>query len=926
MSTDMRTDLIDKNLGSHSSLFKRMMADLQIGKCSNTNNPLADLAGNEIKDISIAMMDAWAVVGDIISFYSRYSMLEGYIDTASEDFSVTQLAKLVGYKPKPPISSSTLLAYRIDESIGKVAIPTGSQVMSIPEEEGELPQIFETSEVLEASSEKNQIELCPMEVQSEDAIIEKLICDSSKLSIWINGSDHSVQEGFPVIFFNKGILNVCVIDSIEINTELNITKLDLALQDSSSMTTTISFDDESLQILLFEGTARCFGYSAPPRDSFYTMAQSGTTSYIKDVNVIIENNNLVIGDEVTISGVNRAGVKNSFLAKISGINGNKLTIEGYIPNDEFQPDSIEIKGNNVVNLKNNYYKRYINFTEERSIGIDQLNGKYKNWDTSDFSIVENSLSGTGIEMYSDFDIYLKGHNHSIAKDSIIMIQSEWGEDIQFKPMDETGASPRSSIQENTPAEVKVGLFSQSSLYKVSNHEETSRDGFATTAEVTGIKLYQPQEDNLKGYCLKKTKVFVGCKEVCLSGVPLPETINLHNQSELIINSTDDCLFKNHDLISINAETVCGDEFNCVAEIEKAENEERGGYINITLANKDKLPDKALKRNTVRIGGNIVPATHGETVLDEILGDGNATQVNQSFRLTRSPQTHLLTEYGIKGSLSVRVNDILWNRVDSFIESGSQDRSYVESIESDGTIRITFGDGEKGLRLPTGSENVKATYRTGAGSVGNVKVGQIQVSRSNTLGIEAVTNPEPARSGLDNKSSSSTKKEISTNIVNFDRIVSLVDLRLYLVSMAGVGRAVITCDDGVMKAFIACSDPQEFDNDTIERIEMMLKNKCDFDIQVEGVVLNAVMVCIQLKIDDRYRFDIVSEVLKERILDHFSYANMEINSPIQSCQIEGVAHKVDGVVSVAVDPIEKNNPFEGIMYISNVEVTEARAEV
>ena len=40
--------------------------------------------------------------------------------------------------------------------------------------------------------------------------------------------------------------------------------------------------------------------------------------------------------------------------------------------------------------------------------------------------------------------------------------------------------------------------------------------------------------------------------------------------------------------------------------------------------------------------------------------------------------------------------------------------------------MIFGNGQQGARLPTGTENVKARYRTGIGRPGNVKAGQISL--------------------------------------------------------------------------------------------------------------------------------------------------------------------------------------------------------
>ena len=61
--------------------------------------------------------------------------------------------------------------------------------------------------------------------------------------------------------------------------------------------------------------------------------------------------------------------------------------------------------------------------------------------------------------------------------------------------------------------------------------------------------------------------------------------------------------------------------------------------------------------------------------------------------------------------------------------------------------IIFGNGYKGARLPTGSENISAVYRTGIGKDGNVKAEQITLLAIKPLGVKEVINPLPATGGV-----------------------------------------------------------------------------------------------------------------------------------------------------------------------------------
>jgi hypothetical protein len=75
--------------------------------------------------------------------------------------------------------------------------------------------------------------------------------------------------------------------------------------------------------------------------------------------------------------------------------------------------------------------------------------------------------------------------------------------------------------------------------------------------------------------------------------------------------------------------------------------------------------------------------------------------------------------GIESTLEVRVNDVLWRESDHLSDLGPKDRNYLTRRDNEGNTFVIFGNGERGARLPTGVENVKALYRQGIGKAGNV---------------------------------------------------------------------------------------------------------------------------------------------------------------------------------------------------------------
>lgn len=150
----------------------------------------------------------------------------------------------------------------------------------------------------------------------------------------------------------------------------------------------------------------------------------------------------------------------------------------------------------------------------------------------------------------------------------------------------------------------------------------------------------------------------------------------------------------------------------------------GGAVNINEDGKGKVqlaPDtpafQSALRTPVTIFGNLVRATRGESVFNEVLGSG-VSQAFQSFTLGNKPLTYLnhpSAPNGRRSTLEVRVNGIKWKEVPSFFGIGPQDEVYIVRQNDEQETIITFGDGKTGARLPTGVDNVTATYRFGAGA-------------------------------------------------------------------------------------------------------------------------------------------------------------------------------------------------------------------
>src|SRR5947207_13638217 len=75
-------------VGTHSRFKESMLADLS----DHERQSLGRLRTRQDNDFSIALLDAWAMVADVLTFYQERIANEFYLRTASQRWSVLELA------------------------------------------------------------------------------------------------------------------------------------------------------------------------------------------------------------------------------------------------------------------------------------------------------------------------------------------------------------------------------------------------------------------------------------------------------------------------------------------------------------------------------------------------------------------------------------------------------------------------------------------------------------------------------------------------------------------------------------------------------------------------------------------------------------------------------------------------------------------
>lgn len=152
---------------------------------------------------------------------------------------------------------------------------------------------------------------------------------------------------------------------------------------------------------------------------------------------------------------------------------------------------------------------------------------------------------------------------------------------------------------------------------------------------------------------------------------------------------------------------------------------------------------------------LLPVRHSRSIVNEILGSSTG-EPNQVFPLANMPV--------ILESLSVQVNEggswLEWQQRDNFLYdldstgqitvANAESRDYVLQANETDQIAVLFGDGVYS-QIPAVGATIRASYRVGGNTVGNVSAGAIRKATTAIRLLDSVTNPQPAAGGTDRES-------------------------------------------------------------------------------------------------------------------------------------------------------------------------------
>ncbi|HEX7318180.1 MAG TPA: putative baseplate assembly protein [Pyrinomonadaceae bacterium] len=854
---------INYRVGTHSQ-FKRSM----LARLSDSARPaLLDLRTRDDDDFTVALIDAWAVVADVLTFYQERIANESYLRTATERVSVLELARIVGYEPARGVAAGTWLAFTVQTAPGtpgSAIVRTGVQVKSVPGQD-EKPQTFETVEEIEVRREWNALapRLTALRYPAQ-----------GDAHVYLQGTATNLKEGDALLFVGgerEGNTNSNVWDFLRVKTVV------------------ADFDAGRTLVTLDRGLGTRTPNTAPARSKVYAMRLRASFFGFN------------APDWRLLSDI----IKTNYLGIATG---TTLTTE----------QKREWPNFNI----------YTPPTTDSADGPVDLDAVYQQIKAASWVVLS---APEGVEVYgvtsaveaarADFGLSskttrlrLSGKNLSTFKNrvrtTVVFAQSEeltlaetplpepvWGDLIELGVAVEGLAAGKRLMVTGKPLSATLRLAGNTrglDLTLASDPERTvelSADEELTILSApTSVGAGQQQwhlltSDDHEGY-------LTGAADDFIYGPP-PGAALPNNKHLVILSGTD---------LETTSEVATLESTNA------ADGEHTKLILSEPLQN-------FYERATVVIAANVAQATHGESI-GEVLGGGDAARTNQSFKLRHAPLTYVSaqTETGAASTLKVRVNDLLWQEVPTLYGRGPGERVYVTKMHEDDSVTVHFGDGRNGARPPTGQENVTATYRKGLGREGLVREGQLSLLMTRPLGVKSVTNPMPATGGEDPESEESIRDAAPLTVLTLGRVVSLRDYEDFARTFAGLDKAhaVWTWQAGARGVYITVAGadgakvPEGSDLQTNLVGALLSAGAPGVHVKVGSFSSPYFRLAATVLVDPAYIPENVAAAVEAALRARFSFEARSFGQPVALSEVVAVMQNVEGVVAVDVQRLHRDD--------------------
>ena len=874
------------------------------------SSALIDLKTREDDDLAIALLDCWAIIADILTFYQERIANESYLRTAKERISLMHLARLIGYRLRPGVAASTCLAFTLDElpktysllglqatSIPVAAMPStyipevskielGIKVQSMPGP-GEKAQTFETDEEIQSRAEWNDIK--PRLTRWQE-----LTRRDGKL--FLQGTATGLNPGDGVLF-GAGVF--AVISAVTPLSEKTMTEVEIQVLSgfvgNVDIPSSKSLCNERLNkkigdgpitepelqarakaiglqakdifdnlrackagpemVMVFRARAAVFGHNAPRWESLPSILRGDEPIYATDDS-----------GKIFISGTNPGPYKSRKSTLKSTWSDGSL--QNYLTFLDCPPETFNAR--DYIGKGSRNPDKDPNIKAPKNQMLDEMKTK---------------TPGEMDKNPPRKDVYLDNIYPGIAKGSTIVLRDDDNKIL--------------------------------SSYEVRGVKDLSISDFTLSSKVTVLTL--DRNDHFDKLIISNTAVYAQSELLPLARMEEDRPFLQKEPPEEMIELDDwiEGLRSGQKILVLGEDYLArGTRIAEIALIEKVDHL-------LTDEGCTRIFVPGLKhiyvRSTVSIRANVSSASHGETK-QEILGSGDAGLKYQKFILRQPPLTYLSSSSpsGIKSTLEVRVNEVLWQEVESLFDQGPNDRVYVTGEGDDGRTTVQFGDGKTGARLPTGRENIRAKYRSGIGTEGLISRNKLSMLLSRPLGIKEVTNPLATEGGADPESIEEARSNAPFRVITLDRIVSLQDYEDFARSFAGIAKAhaTWTWTGHGREILITVAGPKGAE---IDEKSPVRSNLCSailktgdptVPINIQSYTKSFFRIAASIRIEKGHLKEIVLGDMEKALRSRFSFEARSLGQSVALSEVVATIQGIYGVEAVSVTKLYRSEEGPG----------------
>jgi len=863
-----------------------VQADFRRSMLEQIGARLPRLAVRDDDDPSIGLMDAWASALDVLAFYQERFADEGYLGTAKERRSVLELARAIGYELNPGVAASTPLAFVIEAAPGAspvTQVARGQRVQSLPRQD-ELPQTFETVEAIEARVAYNLLR--PLLVRPQRL-------DRRSTSAWLAGVATSLKPGDRLLFVGPNRERFGGSEQWDERTVLAVEPDAAAgrtrVHWKQALGHSMPLIDPAAQprAYVLRRRASLFGHNAPDwrmlpaaaKREFYNLGERDTLpSNWRDF-------------EITTVALNRVDLDGVYADIVEG---------SWVLLDK--PTYSELY--RVVRAETGARTDFTLTSKVTQLTFDTR--EHLNW----FPLRETVVHAVSEPLTLADEPVLDpvwGDRLTVALDPALADGLLPGRRVivRGKPLAAMLVAPRRRWRRQGRSQVVEEVEPPLVLRALAG------SATRTLADGQRLAIAAPPERRPDGHTrwtLATADGFTGTLDADADDLLPAEDLPLPNVATLA------------DLAAWAAEA------HEIEKVEPAAGTEGG--VAITLA---RALAGVYQRGSVAIHGNVALATHGETqppaggsTLAALtgpqlaVGSGDAALPLQAFVLPHKPITYTSSAEagGAASSVTVRVNGLAWTQVPMLYGQAADARVYSVRHADDGTAVVQFGDGVYGARLPSGRDNVTATYRTGTGKVGEVKAGQLSMLMSRPLGLKEAINPLPALGAADPETLDGARANAPLTVLTLDRIVSVQDFEDAARAFAGIGKALADVLWNGERRFVHLSvagtgpDPLPADAEVLRNLAGAVDGMRQADQEVRITPCEALAFALEVEVVvlEGHLAAVVLDACRRALESAFSFTARALGAGVAVSDVLALLQAVDGVAGAVVVRFDGRDPL------------------